>query len=1287
MSEGFDSLIGVVRSKASPKAAIQFLFHFVAASLTITLGLAQTEGTSGASITSPKRPPSLQLLLPPPERAIVLPALGPEDLEKLSSAGEIATPVGVHRTLPNSAVARSFATDTGGWIETTAGPVWRLRIESTGASALRIHFRDVTLGKGQLWIHAGPDHAFGPYTTSGPFGDGEFWSPAVSGDELTLEYWPADASSRKEAAPFQASKISHIWRSLDLAERLDSKSEDETHEMTVPRAVVQVKRWNREATLGPLNEANRLRPGRPSGIRLGAVPEPTLFSSGSSYRLEVSEGTESIAVSLNLVDPEVDVDLYLRFASESELTDRTVLADYRSEGFTGNERIVISGDSTPSLRPGTYFVSLGIYTAGTDVEGTLIFTPRYTDHVCYIDLACKPEWDQRASSVAKILIEADEGVSGQCSGVLLSDRGDSGTPYFLTAAHCIDSAAEARSVEAYWYFQSAACGDEQNQDSRGSVTRGADLLAVESGSVGSGSRINPWGAGDMALLKLHESPPDGVVYMGWNATNEAIAKGTNVVGIHHSEQLHKKISFGRIADQYPNMTLVLWANGTSLGGASGSPLLNEEGQVLGVLSGGAGEDGCFASGRNVYSNFESFYPKIRDLLGGGVTPAVDGSSWTIDSVNVAAPQNEAPVAVALDSAGSLFVSGIGQTTGATGTVRKITAGGGATARGLDSGGRPGDLAPSPFGSSIVYVADGGNDVVWEWNTATGAMVRFAGGGEEETPRDDQQATDVQLKDPWGLAVDPAGILYVAEYGGGRVRKIDLTTGVITTGLTALNQPTGLAIDAKRSLYIADSGSDVVWRWDTVPQTIARVAGTGQTGYSGDGEAATDATLNDPWGLAVDAAGNLYVADSANHRVRRVDVLTGRITTIAGTGEAGVSGDGGSALTARLNTPRDVAVGLAGNAYVADSENYRVRRVSPGSTGPVTLGGRLVPGIPKRFDLDPQSARQIQYGDRSYSVEAPAGATRLTLVLESDDPSVDVDLYARFGQDNTDSAWHWRSVGPSGNEQIVIDGDSTPPLQEGTYYVSLLLYDNSGASASGSLEAILEPGSETSPGAGPVGINFVEIPAGEFTMGSQSDETDADETPLTRVRISQAFDLSTHEITQGQWEAVMGHNPSYQPLCGTDCPVEGVSWQDVQDFIERLNVAEDGYEYRLPTEAEWEYAARAGSTEDRHGPIDTIAWHSGNSMSTTHPVARKEANEFGLFDMLGNVWEWVQDWKGEYPGDSVTDPTGPDSGSERVVRGGGWSSATRYCRAPNRGSFNPSNRSNSIGFRLLRSVDN
>ena len=215
-----------------------------------------------------------------------------------------------------------------------------------------------------------------------------------------------------------------------------------------------------------------------------------------------------------------------------------------------------------------------------------------------------------------------------------------------------------------------------------------------------------------------------------------------------------------------------------------------------------------------------------------------------------------------------------------------------------------------------------------------------------------------------------------------------------------------------------------------------------------------------------------------------------------------------------------------------------------------------------------------------------------------------------------------------------------------------------------------------------GMEFAAIPPGEFVMGSESGEADGDEVPLTRVRISRGFEMGRHEVTQGQWEAVTGSNPSSFKECGADCPVEMVSWEDVQVFLERLNGMDGEWEYRLPTEAEWEYAARAGTRGDRYGALDAVAWHAGNSGERTHPVGRKAANGWGLHDMLGNVWEWVQDWKGDYPGGTVTDPTGPSAGSTRVYRGGSWNNNARYC-APYRCSSGPGLRYSNLGFRLLR----
>ena len=219
----------------------------------------------------------------------------------------------------------------------------------------------------------------------------------------------------------------------------------------------------------------------------------------------------------------------------------------------------------------------------------------------------------------------------------------------------------------------------------------------------------------------------------------------------------------------------------------------------------------------------------------------------------------------------------------------------------------------------------------------------------------------------------------------------------------------------------------------------------------------------------------------------------------------------------------------------------------------------------------------------------------------------------------------------------------------------------------------------------IGMKFKLIPAGTFTMGDASGEDD--ETPH-EVTLTKPFKMGIHEVTQAQYEQVMGVNPS--GFKGADNPVEMVSWDDAVEFCRRLSElpAEKaaGNVYRLPTEAEWEYACRAGTTTkysfgDDESELGDYAWYGVNSDQKTHPVGSKKPNAWGLYDMHGNVFEWCQDRYGDYPSGSVTDPTGPAVGSFRVSRGGSWLYSAGSCRSAYRGRDYPSDCSLNLGFRV------
>ena len=219
-----------------------------------------------------------------------------------------------------------------------------------------------------------------------------------------------------------------------------------------------------------------------------------------------------------------------------------------------------------------------------------------------------------------------------------------------------------------------------------------------------------------------------------------------------------------------------------------------------------------------------------------------------------------------------------------------------------------------------------------------------------------------------------------------------------------------------------------------------------------------------------------------------------------------------------------------------------------------------------------------------------------------------------------------------------------------------------------------------------GMEFVRVPAGEFRMGYRKADRISWERPTMRVRITRAFDLGKYEVTRSEWQKVMGTSPwsdSSKPEC-RNCPAEWVSWEGAQEFIGRLNARAGGVRYRLPTEAEWEYAARAGTRGDFYSDdLDAIAWYDENSDRRSHPVGQKAPNVWGLHDMLGNAQEWVQDWADPYPGGTVTDPQGPRLGSLRVFRGGSYFSEASGLRVSIRNYTNPDGGGWSMGFRLLR----
>jgi sugar lactone lactonase YvrE len=354
-----------------------------------------------------------------------------------------------------------------------------------------------------------------------------------------------------------------------------------------------------------------------------------------------------------------------------------------------------------------------------------------------------------------------------------------------------------------------------------------------------------------------------------------------------------------------------------------------------------------------YSN-SAVASQVYLIIGPGHIATQAGSGvlgYSGDGGPAASAELSYPTGVAVDASGNLYIVDADNN-----RIRKVTASTGiiTTVAGNGTAGYSGDGGPAtsaeldtPFGVAVdasgnLYIVDVNNDRIRKVTASTGIITTVAGNGTFGYSGDGGAAISAELYTPLGVAVDASGNIYIADSGNNRIRKVTASTGVITTvagngtaGYSGdsgaatsgeLNSPFGVAVDASGNIYIGDSGNNRIRKVTASTGIIISVAGNGTAGYSGDSGAATSAELYSPYGVAVDASGNLYIADTNNLVIRKVAASTGIINTVAGNGTAGSGGDGGAATGAALSYPTDAVVDSSGNFYIADYNNNKVRTV-------------------------------------------------------------------------------------------------------------------------------------------------------------------------------------------------------------------------------------------------------------------------------------------------------------------------------------------------------------------------
>ena len=622
---------------------------------------------------------------------------------------------------------------------------------------------------------------------------------------------------------------------------------------------------------------------------------------------------------------------------------------------------------------------------------------------CNLDVTCYPEWAEKARGVARYLFETNGG-GALCSGALVNTRNNSGIPYFLTADHCISNDTEARSVQAFWFYQSSVCNGAPRSLRDVPTTSGATYLA--GGSMEQG---------DFTLLRLTGTLPNGVTFAGWMP--EELPMGTAVTGIHHPTGDYKRISFGNRAEPIPTrgrpepkFHTIVWRTGVTEGGSSGSPIFTNEGLIVGMLSGGpkppAGKTECdLTPAYDFYGRFSTAYPTLQGFLEERTTgptptppPTGGGTTGTLLTSNVAANFTVGPVAGASLLPGSYRVDVPQGATRLEIQLRTSTPN-----VDIDLFARAGSapvLAEGRVTSDFSAATDSGDETIVITPTSSPALragTYFIAMALFTTGVEARGTLTAIVTGGGGTTTPPPTTSNAVALTSGVARAITLeptTAGTLLTGSNAyrIDVPTGATrLEIRLESQTSNVDVDLYARFNTESEIVNRAIVADHRSEGPDGNEVITIT---PTSSPALRAGTYFI---------NLGIFTAN-----------------TRISARLTAT--------------------VTSVGTTPTPPPTGNRTLTSGAPSAYSLEPVSGPALISAENAYQISVPAGATRLEVRIRTTTPGADVDLYVRAGEVPRASSGavqaDYSSEGDTGDETIVITPQSTPPLRAGTYFIAL-----------------------------------------------------------------------------------------------------------------------------------------------------------------------------------------------------------------------------------------------------------